>query len=190
MRLQILIPSLVKRKSMLDKLIDELKSQITRYNLEQEVGILRFVDNGELHIGKKRNDLIQSATAEYICFLDDDDWIDPDYVYIQHYGASQGTDCVELRGIYTQNGNFPTPFIHSVKYNKYFGRSGCYYRPPNHLNVIRRELILPFKFAEISFGEDTDWAMRVCNSGILKSETKVQKPIYFYQYVSKPNRLK
>lgn len=190
MKLQILIPSLVKRKFMLDKLVEELSRQIIQNNLEQEVGILRFVDNGELHIGKKRNDLIDSATAEYICFLDDDDWIDPDYVYIQHWGCTKGKDCVELRGIYTQNGHFPTPFIHSIKYNRYFGKGGTFFRPPNHLNAIKKELVASFRFPEMSFGEDTDWAMRVCQAQVLQSEASVQKPIYHYLYVSKPNRLK
>ena len=188
MRLQILIPSLESRKEMLDKLIEELSSQIVSNNLVKEVGVARFADNGIIHIGKKRNELIENSKAEYVCFLDDDDWVDPNYVYIQHYGACQGKDCVELRGIYTTNGNNPTPFIHSIKYDKYFGKSGCFYRPPNHLNAIKRELITDFKFPEISFGEDTDWAMRISKAGILKTETKVQKPIYHYRYVFKPNR--
>jgi glycosyltransferase involved in cell wall biosynthesis len=190
MKLQILIPTLVKRQHMFQELIDELSNQITKYNLQEEVGIARFMDNGEAHIGYKRNALVENSPAEYICFLDDDDWVDRDYVYLQHYGASQDMDCSELRGIYTQDGNFPTPFIHSVKYNKYFSKSGCFYRPPNHLNVIKRELILPFKFPETSFGEDTNWAMRVCQAGVLKTEVKIQKPIDGYRYVSKPRRLK
>jgi len=189
MKLQILIPSLESRREMLDALIQELSRQITANSLEKEVGIARYMDAGILHIGKKRNDLIQNSKAEYVCFLDDDDWVDPNYVYIQHYGACQGKDTVELRGIYTTNGHNPTPFIHSVRYNRYFGKSGCYYRPPNHLNAIRRELITDFKFPEISFGEDTDWAMRICEAGILKTETKILQPIYHYRYVTKPNRL-
>jgi len=188
MKLQILIPTLVNRREMFNELHEELVKQIKKNKLEQEVGIARYEDNGEVHIGVKRNALIENSPAEYVCFLDDDDWIDPNYVYIQHYGASQDMDCAELRGIYTQDGNFPTPFIHSIKYNRYFGKSGCFYRPPNHLNVIRKELILPYKFAEVSFGEDTDWAMRICNAGILRSQVTIQKPIYFYRYVTKPNR--
>lgn len=188
MKLQILIPSLESRKEMLDKLITELSRQITANSLEKEVGIARYMDAGILHIGKKRNALIENSKADYICFLDDDDWVDPNYVYIQHFGASQGKDCVELRGIYTTNGHNPTPFIHSVRYDRYFGKSGTYFRPPNHLNAIKRELIKDFKFPEISFGEDTDWAMRVCEAKVLKSETKVLQPIYHYRYVTKPNR--
>lgn len=190
MKLQILIPSLQSRQHMLDKLTSELSRQIRKHGLEKEVGILRLVDSGELHIGKKRNDLLDQATAEYTCFVDDDDWVDENYVYIQHWGCTQGKDCVELRGIYTQNGHFPTPFIHSVKYNKYFGKQGTYFRPPNHLNAIKKELILPFRFPEVSFGEDTDWAMRICQAGVLTTEAPVQKPIYHYLYVSKPRRLK
>jgi glycosyltransferase involved in cell wall biosynthesis len=189
MKLQILIPTLEARRPMLDKLHEELSCQIVKHKLEKEVGISIFSDAGELHIGKKRNTLIEKSEAEYVCFLDDDDWVDENYVYIQHWGCTKGNDCVELRGIYTQNGHNPTPFIHSLKYDRYFGKGGTYYRPPNHLNAIKRELILPFKFPEISFGEDTDWAMRVCNAKILKSETSVQKPIYHYRYVVKPNRL-
>ena len=190
MKLQILIPTLESRQPMLERLKEELARQIKKHSLEEEVGLAIFPDKGQLHIGKKRNILIEKSEAEYVCFLDDDDWIDENYVYIQHWGCTKGNDCVELRGIYTTNGFNPRPFIHSLKYDKYFGKGGTYFRPPNHLNAIKRELILPFKFPEISFGEDTDWAMRVCHAQILKSETEVKKPIYHYLYVSKPNRLK
>jgi len=185
--LDILIPSLENRSESLHRLKEELTNQIEANNLTQVVNIRTNIDGGQKHIGVKRNELIRSSFADYVCFLDDDDWIDAQYVLSQYYGCTQGKDCVELRGIYTENGLNPKPFFHSIKYESYYSKDGNYFRPPNHLNAIKRELVLKIKFAEVSFGEDTDWALRVAHEKLLKTEAENTKFIYQYLYKTKGN---
>lgn len=37
--------------------------------------------NGGLSIGKKREQLVEQATGKYLCFLDDDEDIAPNYIF-------------------------------------------------------------------------------------------------------------
>jgi hypothetical protein len=44
------------------------------------------------------------------------------------------------------------------------------------------ELARQVKFPETSFGEDADFAKRMAESGLLKTEYFIDQPMYFYQY--------
>lgn len=184
MKLQILIPTLKSREETFKPNYSNVRQQIQMLALENEISIIIAGDNGENSIGHKRNKLLQAAVADYVCFLDDDDPIMTNYIPTIWEGIKQNKDCVELKGIMTTNGKWPTPFNHSIKYDSYFDAGGVYYRPPNHLNPIRRELILPFEFPNISLGEDTDWALRVAKAQVIKTEASVNQPYYYYQWIT------
>lgn len=136
-------------------------------------------------IGKKRNDLVARVDAKYFCFADDDDLVSPNYLDLLMEGIHKNVDCCSLVGEITWDGQNPKRFIHSLKYNQYFEKDNVYYRPPNHLNVVRTEIGCRFKFPEKNFGEDTDWAMQMCNSGMLKTEHEIDNTIYYYEYRSR-----
>lgn len=136
-------------------------------------------------IGRKRNDLVARVNAKYFCFIDDDDRVVPNYVELLMEGIHKGVDCCSLTGEITFDGQGPKKFIHSIKYNDYFEKDNVYYRPPNHLNVIRTEIGKQFIFPEKNFGEDTDFAMQICRAGALKSEHEIKQTIYHYDYRSK-----
>jgi len=184
MKLQILIPTLQARKEIFKPNFHALQTQIAACRLKDQISLVLHPDAGEKSIGQKRNELMSAATAEYVCFLDDDDPIMSNYIPSIWSGIQQGKDCVELKGIMTTNGLHPVPFHHSIKFNAYTDRNGVYLRPPNHLNPIRRELIKEFEFPSISLGEDTDWAMQICRAGVIKSEAEVPHTYYFYQYLT------
>ena len=84
------------------------------------------------------------------------------------------------------DGQMPKYFEHSIKYNEYNTTQNfiTYERYPNHLNVIKREIAVQFKFPEINFGEDTDWATQINKSGLLKKETYIDQVLYYYNYIS------
>lgn len=81
-KLSILICSLKfsDREYNLNKILNELANQISINNYENEIEILIEADNGELSVGEKRNKLINRSSGEYICFIDDDDFISSDYL--------------------------------------------------------------------------------------------------------------
>lgn len=179
-KLNILICSLPKRNKLLMELLNSLLKQI-----KDKDNIKIDIDFTDRTIGEKRNSLLQNAEGEYTVFIDDDDQICEDYIEIIISKLNTSPDCCSLIGEITFDSENPRTFIHSLDYNSYFEQDNIYYRPPNHLNVIRADIAKQFKFPENNFGEDTDWAMQICNSKLLRTEEKVDKVIYYYKYRTK-----
>jgi len=182
MLLSIMICRLKGRKKSYERLRDILNPQ-----LNEKIEVLHLEDDGKISVGVKRNSLMIKASGEYICYIDDDDRISPDYVEEVMNGIELGVDCCSLVGEITFDGKDPKMFVHSIDYDTYFEKNGVYYRPPNHLNVIRKSIAKKFYFPPIDHGEDTDWAMQIANSQFLKNEHKVKKTIYYYDYVQNKN---
>ena len=180
MKLSILICTLEQRKQYFDRLIRQLQPQKTN-----DVEILFLRDNRQASIGTKRNLLLQSAQGDYTAFIDDDDRVSTRYVNLLLEGIEQGVDCCSLIGEITFNGRRPQKFIHSIEYKEYFERGKVYYRPPNHLNCIKAEISKQFVFPEINMYEDTNWAMQICDAGVLKTEHKIEETLYFYDWIKK-----
>lgn len=183
MYLSILIPTLGKRAHFLAKIKASLDCQIRDGSFQDKVEILTFLDNKENSVGAKRNSLLQRARGRYTVFVDDDDDVSPQYVHsiISVITDYPFIDCIGIRGLFFHEGRSDT-FIHSIKYHNYFERNGIYYRPPNHWNPIRREISSSFKFPDINFGEDTDWAMQICRSRSLKTEFFIDSVSYYYRF--------
>ena len=183
MKLSILICSLESRANYLERLLKILQPQIV-----EGVNISVATDAGQYSIGRKRNDLLQSAIGEYVCFIDDDDLVSNNYVSCILEGIDKGVDCCSLKGIITEDGKNPQVFEHSIKYNAYKtnpeGYPVRYERFPNHLNAIKSSIAKLFLFPEKNHGEDTDWATQVHKSGLIEKEHYIEEPIYFYEYRS------
>lgn len=181
----ILICTLDERKDQFNYIYTKLQNQIKENGLENNVEILSFCDNRNFSVGHKRNALLRASKGLYTCFVDDDDDVHNEYVKMIHNKLKRNPDCVSLLGIYTVNHQNPRFFKHSIVYRSYFESNNVFYRPPNHLNPIRRSIAAQFLFPKITIGEDTDWAMQIARSGLLKTEEDIQIPYYFYNYVPK-----
>lgn len=182
MLLSILICSLRSRQASLDRLTDKLRRQIEREGAEDAVEVLVNQDGGELLIGTKRNLLMQQASGEYACFVDDDDDVSDDYVKkIIRAVLSERPDCAGIEGRILLRGVWHK-FYHSVRYKLYLSNKSArkFYRPPNHLNPIRRDIARRFPFTNKDFGEDSDYAMSIQRAGALKTEVYIEGPIYIY----------
>jgi len=178
----ILIPSLEDRTHLLEELTLKLKNQIDLSDSVDKIEILTCIDNYQLSIGTKRNMLLDHSLGKYISFIDDDDDISDDYIAIIIDKLKQNPDCVALIGIISFDGGNPKTFIHSIKYSSYFKRRNTYYRPPNHLNPMKRSIAILERFPEINSKEDTKWAMKLSRRNLFKKEADVDKPYYFYRY--------
>lgn len=183
MILSLLIPTIDERREMFENIYAILKMQILNNPNKNQIEIL--IDNSKKTIGEKRNNLLAMAKGEYVAFVDDDDEVSNEYIESLMIAIKQKPDCVSLRGVITWNGNNPELFEHSVKYSAYATTTNeiKYERYPNHLNCIKSSIAKQFKFKEINFGEDTDWATQIFQSGLLKKEVYIDKVLYHYKYI-------
>ena len=175
--IDILIPTLTERREQLEKLCDEFRKQIG----VQPVNIVICEDNRELTTGAKRNQLLSMSEAEYVCFFDDDDWPSEKYIEWMIKAAESGMDCASLRGSILINDEW-RPFFHSRTVQSWYEDGGVYYRYPNHLNLIRREIAQQVKFPDLTYGEDHLWSTELHKRGLIKTEFEIPETIYFYHY--------
>lgn len=181
--LSILICTMPKRASLFEPLLARLRAQIVAAEVEGLVEVLWESDNGEMTIGAKRNLLMSRSRAEYVCYLDDDDYIGDGYIGLIVEAIRNGwPDCVGIVGeVFMGNMKYKR-FIHSIAYTC-MGMGEApefFYRPPNHLNPIRRTIAAQHPFPAINRSEDTSYALSIAKSGMLKTQVMVDEPIYFY----------
>jgi len=184
MLFSILICSITSRKLLFERLYQFLTAQITEEDVSDKIEILVFEDDCVYPVGVKRNMLIESASGDFVAFIDDDDWVSDTYISNIYtvLKSNPKIDCVGFKGKIINESFGYKPFTHSINNKNYTEDNSCYYRPPNHLNPIRRELIKNVKFPHKNFGEDFDWSMEVANGGILKNEVFIDKYLYYYYY--------
>lgn len=189
--LSILIATMPSRCEPFSKLYREVARQVSVFADDLGGGIKHLtkiqivVDNSmQYNIGVKRNKLLQQAKGEYIVFIDDDDHISPDYLRLILEACKSGSDCIGINGFITTNGHDKRKWFISKEYGRWFtGADGTYYRTPNHISPVKRELALKAGFPEIAFGEDAEYSRRLLP--LLKTETIITEPIYHYDYWQK-----
>lgn len=183
MLFSILIPSLVDRREMfLTSLLEFLDSQADEY--PNEVEVLTYIDDGRVPTGTKRNALIHRARGKFVAFIDDDDWVSDTYVKDVVQAVKQNPDlhCVGFFGELYFRTKFGGLFVHSIMCKEWTEKRGWYYRPPNHLNPIRRDLIWNVGFKPIVVSEDHFWSLDVKKSGRITNEVFLGgKPTYIYR---------
>lgn len=180
--LSILIPSLTNRKKFLNQILISLEAQLI-----DGVEVCINIDNGQKSVGQKRNELLKAANGKYVAFIDDDDYISDDYVSLVLNAVKDGCDVVGMHLLMTRKEMQETEerTYHSLKYKHWYDepdpdRKGKrrYFRNPNHLNPVKRELALAVGFPELDHGEDHDYSKRLLP--LLKTEVYIEQPIYYY----------
>lgn len=178
MKLSILMCSIVGREKMLDAHRKYFAWKAKKFPIE----FLCEVDNKEMAVGEKRNKLIDRAQGEYIAFIDDDDTINPDYIDLVMEALRDKPDVIGFRGkiLSTIDRYDGMIFEHSIDYvGWYTGSDGVYYRTPNHLNPVKRELAAKVRFnPKISNGEDFDYSKRL--RPLLYKEEFIDEILYYY----------
>jgi glycosyltransferase involved in cell wall biosynthesis len=182
MQLSLLIPTLECRSDQLSRLAKGLELQVRNAGRGSDVEILSYQDGGEHSIGYKRNILLGRAKGEFVAFIDDDDEASESYIELicGALGRRPEVDCLGIRGIITFRGSHPHEFVHSVRYSDMFSRNHTYYRPPTHLNPIRRAIALRYRFPDVSYSEDLDWALRMRDDRALQREEFIDSVLYYY----------
>jgi len=176
--LSIMVLSLYERGDKLHRLLEVLKPQ-----LNDDVELIVVTDDRKFSIGHKRNYALSKATGRYVSFIDDDDMVSDKYVETILKSLSEtDVDCCSLNGEITIDGYGPFQFKHSLEYERWYetfidGKKQ-YYRSPNHLNVIRREIAQQVGFKDISVGEDHDFSNRL--KELITVESTIDDILYYY----------
>lgn len=185
MILSILVCSLEERKDMWLALMYDLKSQITALGLDDQVEVLADIDNRQITTGAKRNRLLKQASGVYSVFCDDDDQVSMEYVDEIVEAAKQNPDCITFNGEMSTNGKNPVDFDIALN-NPYkeatVNGKQVYLRWPNHIVPIKREIALQIQFPDKYMFEDYEWSVKLRESGLLKTEVKIDKKLYHYRF--------
>lgn len=183
MILSILIPTLPDRKHLLDKLLFELRSQISACGQPIEV----LVDRNAGSVGVKRQRLLQLAQGEYVVFIDDDDWVSLNYIKHLLTAFEERPDVVGFYGEMSTNGKHTKNFLISKNVD-YTEDEKTYFRFNNHLSPVLRTIALQVGYKDMTFQEDYDYAVRLKESGLLQTEYFIYENLYHYRYVKKSYR--
>jgi glycosyltransferase involved in cell wall biosynthesis len=188
-KLSILIPSTFDRDKMTSLLVDNLKNQVSDLGVQDQVEILTDYDNKEVSIGTKRQRMLTASTGTYVVYIDSDDQVSCEYVGLIVNAIASNPDCVGITGSMTTNGlNRSTWEISKdLPYDQIKKQKGIFHyrRFTNHLSPVKREIAIKIGFNDKTFGEDYDYALRLKNSKLLKTEVKIDKSIYHYDYWQK-----
>lgn len=179
MKWQIIIPSVVDRGEKLQRLIDTLAPQVKKYKGDVQVVIMW--NNYERELSELRQLLVETATADYVNFIDDDDLVSDDYVD-SIYPLLDGVDYIGFRLAFYQNGQKQKPVIHSLTCEKWSDDGEGFYRRGTLINPTKRELMLKagFKNSDYRKGipEDITYAQAI--DKFLKTEHFIDKEIHIY----------
>lgn len=173
-KLSILIATMPQRCMSLMKLLAILSPQ-----LNDEVEVITNM-RMDINIGAKRNALLSDAIGEYVVFCDDDDSVSSDYLSKILAATSTSPDCIGISGIITINRQTHQKWHISKEYGSWYESESVYYRTPNHISPVRRELALQAGFPEIENGEDRVYSERLLP--LLTTECIVEGELYHYDY--------
>ena len=178
MKLSILIPSIPSRFKLLTKIFAKLDSQST-----DEVEILVFIDNKRRSIGLKRDALMQMSKGDYVCFVDDDDDVEDDYIEQLLIGCAAGKDVVVFwQRAYSDGKEAMIDFDLSNE-NTPFIAGAIVARKPFHVCAFRGDIARQYRFPNLMYGEDWIWCEKVLDD--VKTQYKIGKILHTYNYDSK-----
>jgi hypothetical protein len=179
MKWQILIPTVVDRPDQFARLRDTLAPQVEKYKGDIEVMV--FYNNYERELSGLRQLMIESTTADYINFIDDDDNVSDNYCDAI-YPLLDGVDYIGFRVAFYQGNTKMKPVIHSLKCEKWEETGEGFYRRGTLINPTKREIMLKAGFKDSDYRkgvpEDTTYAENV--DKLLKTENFVDEEIHIY----------
>jgi glycosyltransferase involved in cell wall biosynthesis len=167
-----------ERQDKLKKLISELHRQISKNYAEEIVEIIVDCDNMNKSVGKKRNDLIEKAQGEFICFIDDDDFVSENYLSTILYHLNSGIDILLIGIKHYQNGInqlkiIPSLYIDNVKTNELIFRINHFHLCPHKKSIAKSVL-----FECINFAEDMLYSQNMVKH--INNSYLISEPIYIY----------
>lgn len=190
--LSILIATIPERSKMFTALFNEVHRQIEYMDtFHQTLGKIevivddskKFLEGG-LSIGKKREALVKRSIGKYLCFLDDDESISPNYVETLVRLCQHDRDVCTFKNI-SKMDNYWMIVDMSIHYsmNDPANPSFMVRRRPWHICPVRSSFAKLHHFEDSSYGEDFHWMERVLTH--CTSEAKSEAVLHQYNHSSK-----
>lgn len=191
MLLSILIPTIQDRIDRFTILYNELMRQKTVFDtFHDSIGEIEVIVNSErkfldggLSIGKKREALVQAASGKYLCFLDDDESISPDYIETLMRLCLQGNDVCTFRAMVKMETFWALINMRlSITDNEQLTPDKTVMRPPWHICPVKSVYAKMFEFKDINAAEDFVWMEQVLKC--CKTESHTDRIIFQYNHRS------
>lgn len=183
--LSVLVCSIHTRyNTFLPKIQKQLFEQYNNLeNTDQDrVEIIILTDNKKQMLGHKRNLMVNMAQGRYVQFVDDDDRIADDFVVQLLEAIKSNADCIVFQAEVSLNGERPKTCHYSKDYKHDYNSNDEYFRIPNHICCIKREVSLKSSFPHVLYGEDAGYGKVLIK--YIKTEHKINKVLYYYDYNS------
>lgn len=186
--LSILIPSIPSRVGKAKKLLSELNQQISAISHFDMLGSVEvvyecsnaFLDGGP-SIGKKRNGLVQVSNGKYVCFLDDDESVAPNYIETLMRLCNQDADVCTFRSLAKLNTYWAILDMRlEYKVNDQLTPNYTVRRPPWHICPVRAEFAKLYEFEDINNAEDFAWFEKVLQH--CSTEAHTDKILFQYNH--------
>jgi transcriptional regulator CtsR len=177
-KLSILICSvdIDERQINLKKIINELNNQISKNYAENIVEVIIEKDDGTMSVGEKRNLLISKANGEYVCFIDDDDFISKNYLNLILQRLEK--DILMIRIAHLIDG-FKVKSIQTSLFIEFFETNDVVFRANYfHLCPVKKEIANLVKYPKINFAENYEYSQRIIQ--LVKCYDIVEEEIYIY----------
>lgn len=179
-KVSVCIVTLETRWHFFNRLMPILEWQRGQLKNPNDVEFVVIRDNRQKSTGAKRNEAVQKAKGIYVVNFDDDDLPNDCYLKKMVDAAESGMDCASLIGLYFLNGVYDRPFLHSNKYTHWYQDDKFYYRTPNHISLIKRDIALQVPYEDITCGEDGRMSEQLKAKGLIKTEYEIKETLYFY----------
>lgn len=173
MVLSILIPSIPERREQLVRLTNELYKQClslqTAHPSLGSVEILvddsiKFTEGG-LSIGGKRDLLVQHAGGKYLCFIDDDDTVTPNYIETLVRLCNEGQHIITFRTLIKNDHYWGIIDMNlETLTNTEVSPHGTINRTPWHICPVLSEIAKNEAFTDLNHNEDWTWMERVLSN--------------------------
>jgi glycosyltransferase involved in cell wall biosynthesis len=150
LKLSILTPTLASRLGKSQALFDELQRQIG----DKPVEHLGLLNNRKSTVGKVRDTLLRAAQGDYVAFVDDDDWVMPDYVDSILAAMETNPDVISFRQLAIVNGVQGEVEFKMTNKNTAWQPGVLTPRKPWHICAWRRTIAILSHFPNGNYAED------------------------------------
>jgi len=189
--LSILTPTIPKRSDQFIELCAQIRNQIeyckevhpTLGSVEHIFYLSKPVVDGGHSIGEKRQALLEKAKGKYLCFLDDDDLVAPNYIEVLLRLCNEDRDVCTFRNFSKFDNYWCVVDMDINNDNQQTDPNDIIERKAWHICPVRSEFAKLYGFEDSNYGEDWVWFEKVLEH--CKTQAKTNVVIHCYQHSSK-----